>query len=241
MKKTLLLTAFISGLLTAGEMKITQSFELSKEIPNNSYKSEIQILGSQKLRETKNLSLEDKNSIIKTFNAINQKVLGNICEGGSFEITPSYEYKNNKREQNGFETYYNLECNFTPKETDLFNSYLKFIEAEVSKNKWLLFSIPKVQNMASAENIKQIDEKLQEELLVKIMQKAQNYSKITRKKCSIEEVTLGKNDLSFPSPLAKKSDTMLSNASSIALESISMPNNKKELKTLNAKASFICK
>ncbi|CAM2938320.1 hypothetical protein [Helicobacter burdigaliensis] len=241
MKKMLLLATFMSGLLLA-EMKISQNFELSKEIPNNSYKSNIQILGSQKLRETKNLSLEDKNSIIKTFNAINKQVLGDICMGGGFEINPFYEYKNNTKQQSGFETSYNLECNFnTQKEIETFNHYLKFIEKEVSNNKWLLFPIPKSENIATQESVKNFDKKLQEEILIQIMQKAKDYSKITQKKCSVQEVALGENDLSMPSPLMRKNSLMLGASSDVSLENISMPQDKKALRTLKAKAIFICK
>ena len=116
-KKFLFIAAFSSVSLFANEMLIKQNVSIDAKISPTTYFSNIQVIGNDK---EKNLSLKDKNSLIKTFNSLNDFIKNSeICKGGNFSITPFYEYKDNKKEQTGFESNYHLDCEFKEEATEV--------------------------------------------------------------------------------------------------------------------------
>ena len=131
MKKLLLIASFSSVSLFANELLIKQNVSIDAKISPTIYFSNIQVIGNDKLRKEKNLSLKDKNSLIKTFNSLNDFIKNSeICKGGNFSITPFYEYKDNKKEQTGFESNYHLDCEFKEEATEDFNAIWNLFKKE---------------------------------------------------------------------------------------------------------------
>lgn len=239
-KKLLLTVAFLSTSLFANEMLIKQDLSIVAKVPPTTFSSTIQVLGSDKLQKQKNLSLEDKNSIIKTYNTLNAFVKNSaICKGGSFSITPLYEYKNGKRDQVGFESAYHLGCEFKEESKEDFNAILDFIERETQKNPYLLFPIPSVNKNITQEDLREIEGKLNAELIKKANTMAKEYSKTTDKKCTIKEISLGED--STPAPILRRATLAAAKSTDNALEDISMPTAKDYEKTARAKVVFSCK
>ena len=80
----------LTVLPASAEMLIKQALQVEREVKPTQYSSHITIQGSKALETLNQLSIKDKNSIIKTYNAINES-LGDdsICKGGSFSINPA--------------------------------------------------------------------------------------------------------------------------------------------------------
>lgn len=237
-KALLLILANIS--LVASEMLIKQDLTIHTQIFPATYSSTIQIIGSQKLHNEKNLSLEDKNKIIKTYNSINTFLKNSsICKGGSFDITPFYEYQNNTREQKGFESNYSLNCEFKYEMAKDFNKILDFIQKQIIANDFLLLPIPKITKIIKKDDLEKIDEKLNQALLNKANEIAQNYSKNLKKQCTIKEISLGLTSRMENTPL--NSTATLAKSDSNSLEDIKMPTGKEVEKTAKGKVIFSCK
>lgn len=222
------------------EMLIKQALQVEIEVKPTQYSSHIVIQGSKALETLNQLSVKDKNSIIKTYNAINES-LGDdsICKGGSFSIDPAYHYKEGKRIQAGFKTHYTLSCEFVESQRQTFNAILDKIQAEVEKNAYLTFPIPNVQLGVDENTFKESDSALNEKLLTLALQKAKEYSALTRRKCSIKEINLGAQNEVMP--VALKAVRAASDSSANTLESIAMPTAKDTQKTLRGNVIFTCK
>ncbi len=239
-KKFLLTAAFLSTSLFASEMLIKQNLSIVAKIPSTTFLSTIQVLGSDKLQKQKSLSLEDKNAIIRTYNTLNDFVKNSaICKGGSFSITPLYEYKNGKKDQVGFESSYHLDCKFKEESKGDFNAILDFIERETQKNSYLLFPIPRINKNITQDDLREIESKLNEDLIKKANKRAKEYSKITNKKCMIKEINLGEDSTS--APILHRAALTSAKSVDNVLEDITMPRAKDFEKTAHAKVIFSCK
>lgn len=239
-KKFLFIAAFSSVSLFANEMLIKQNVSIDAKISPTTYFSNIQVIGNDKLRKEKNLSLKDKNSLIKTFNSLNDFIKNSeICKGGNFSITPFYEYKDNKKEQTGFESNYHLDCEFKEEATEDFNTILDFIQKETQENPYLIFPIPKITKNIKEEDLKALDDTLNQKLIQKANAMALEYSKILNKKCLIKEITLGE-DTQIENPILYRTQA-LAKSNDNALEKIEMPTAKEITKSADGKVIFICK
>lgn len=230
----------LTVLPASAEMLIKQALQVELEVKPTQYSSHITIQGSKALETLNQLSIKDKNSIIKTYNAINES-LGDdsICKGGSFSINPAYHYKDGKRIQSGFETHYALSCEFVESQKQTFNAILDKIQAEVAKNTYLTFPIPSVQLGVDENALKDSDSTLNAKLLELALQKAKEYSTLTRQKCSIKEINLGAQNAVMPVSL--KAMRAVADSGANTLESVSMPTAKDTQKTLKGDVIFICK
>ena len=179
------------GIEVSAEMLIKQDLSVSVEVEATKYVSLVNIKENESLRKLKILSLEDKNTIIKTYNRINE-FLGRerICKGGSFNIEPIYEYKNGKKVQNGFESHYSLSCEFGEMQKEDYNKIIQKIESEVRKNPYLLFALPSIDKVVDEKSLLEIEEQLNVKMLQLALQKAKDYSNLSRQKCSIKEINL---------------------------------------------------
>ncbi|MBX7490859.1 hypothetical protein [Helicobacter turcicus] len=223
----------------SAETLIKQRLSVAVDVTPTQYSSNITITASKELQKLKTLSVENKNAIIKTFNAINDS-LGNdsICKGGSFAINPSYYYKDGKKIQEGFETNFALHCEFKESKKQEFNAILENIEAEVSKNPFLMFAFPSVDLNVSDVDFQKSDSVLNVKLLNLALEKANEYGKLTKKKCSIKEITLG--DLGNVDVVALRESRLMQSAKN-TLEDISLPSAKDAQKNLWGNVVFSCK
>lgn len=240
MYKKVLLLVFTTLSLNANEMLIKQDLSIHTKISPTTYSSVIQIIGSEKLHKEKNLSLENKNKIIQTYNSINTFLKNNsICKGGSFDISPFYEYQNNTREQKGFESSYSLNCEFKDEKSQDFNKILDFIQKQVASNDYLLLPIPRITKIIQKGDLEKIDRKLNQALLDKANTIAQDYSKNLDKRCTIKEISLGLISEMENMPL--HSTAILAKSDSNSLEDIVMPTGKEVEKMARGKVIFSCK
>lgn len=233
------------GINASAEMLIKQDLSVSVEVEATKYTSSIMIRGSEALRKLKDLSLDNKNAIIKTYNNINES-LGkeSICKGGSFKIEPIYEYRNGKRIQNGFESHYNLNCEFNEEQKGDYDKILRKIESEVRKNQYLLFTFPSVQKVLDEKMLAKIDEQLNVKLLEIALQKAKEYSSLARQKCSIKEINLGalaQQERAMPTLMKASLNATRDMAVEGELENVSLPTARNTQKTAQGKVIFSCR
>lgn len=236
----LLFLCVVVSVSASAETLIKQRLSVVVDIKPKQYSSNLVVSGSKELQKLKSLSLENKNAIIKTFNRIND-FLGSdsICKGGGFAISPSYYYKDGKKIQEGFETNFILYCEFVESQKQEYNTILEKIESEVSKNPFLMFAVPRVDLGVNKAEFQESDALLNVELLKLALEKAKEYGKLTKKKCSIKEITLG--DIGDIDQITFKAESRLMQSSKNALEDIVLPSAKKEQKTLWGNAIFSCK
>lgn len=237
---------FCISLLCVGanaEMLIKQDLSVSIEVEASKYISLVNIHGSETLRKLKNLSLSDKNTIIETYNNIN-KFLGkdSFCKGGSFEIEPIYEYKNNQRIQNGFASHYSLDCEFNEAQKEDYDKILSKIENEVSKNQYLLFTFPKIEKILDEKSLATLDEQLNIKMLEIALQKAKEYSNLSRHKCSIKEINLNAlmQERTMPS-ISMKTSLNTAKTEAQDLASVSLPTARTTQKTARGNVVFSCR
>ncbi|MCI5968999.1 hypothetical protein [Helicobacter sp.] len=220
------------------EILIKQRLNVAIDITPKQYSSNITILASEELQKLKTLSLENKNAIIKTFNAINDFLGSNsICKGGSFVINPSYHYRDGKRVQEGFEINFSLHCQFMESKKKEYNAILEKIETEVSKNALLMFLLPSVELSVSDRDFKQSDSVLNAKLLAFALETAEEYGKLTHKKCSIKEIVLG--DASSVGVMLKRESHLMPSVKN-ALEDITLPSASDTRKSLSGNVTFAC-
>ncbi|WP_299548812.1 hypothetical protein [uncultured Helicobacter sp.] len=182
----------VVSISASAETLIKQRLNVIIDVEPKQYSSNLVVSGSKELQKLKSLSLENKNAVIRTFNTINDFLRNdNICKGGSFAINPSYHYKDGKKTQEGFEADFALHCEFVESQRQEYNAILEKIESEVSKNPFLVFAFPKIDLNISKEEFEKSDAFLNTELLKLALEKTKEYGKLTKKKCSIKEITLG--------------------------------------------------
>ncbi len=243
-KKLAVILIFCASLFVevSAEMLIKQDLSVSTEVEATKYTSFVNINGNEMLRKLKTLSPADKNAIIKTYNNIND-FLGkdSFCKGGSFEINPIYEYKNGKRIQNGFESHYSLNCEFSEIQKEDYNNILRKIESEVSKNQYLLFALPSINKVLDDKLFAEIDEQLSIQLLEFALQKAKEYSNISRQKCSIKEIDLNAVAQDKVMPILMKSSLSSTKKEVQDLADISLPTAKKTERAARGNVIFSCR
>ncbi|TLD84995.1 hypothetical protein LS70_000050 [Helicobacter sp. MIT 11-5569] len=243
MRLFLAIALFLFALLpvNAAETLIKQRLNTTLNLSPTKYSSNPVITASKELQKLKTLGVEDKNAIIKTFNAINA-FLGSdsICKGGSFAINPAYYYKDGKKIQEGFETNFTLNCVFVESQKQEFNAILDKIQAEVSKNTFLMFPIPRVDLGVDEKVFSESDSVLNAKLLNLALQKAKEYSNLTQKKCSIKEITLGDEGSFDKTPLKAEAQLMRATAKN-SLEDIALPSARESQKSLWGDVIFSCK
>lgn len=239
------LWAIFVGMNASAEMLIKQDLSVSVEVEATKYISSITIRGSETLRKLKELSLDNKNAIIKTYNNINES-LGeeSICKGGSFKIEPIYEYKNGKRIQNGFESYYDLNCEFDEEQKKDYDKILHKIESEVGKNQYLLFTLPSVEKILDEKMLTKVDAQLNVKLLDLALQKAKEYSSLARQKCSVKEINLGaleQQERAIPTLMKASLNATKDMAVEGKLENVSLPTTRNAQKTAQGRVIFSCR
>lgn len=224
------------------EMLIKQNLSVSVEVEATKYVSFISVSGNEALRKLKTLNVSDKNAIIKTYNNINE-FLGkeSICKGGSFEIQPIYEYKNNQRIQNGFTSNYGLNCEFFEAQKEDYDKILRKIENEVQKNPYLLFALPSVEKVLDEKSLTILDEQLNVKLLELALQKAKEYSNLSRHKCTIKEINLGAFAEEVAVPTMRKMNLSMAKSEAQDLASVSLPTAKNTQKTAQGNVVFSCR
>lgn len=235
------------GMNVSAEMLIKQDLNVSVEVEATKYTSSIVIRESETLRKLKELSLDNKNAIIKTYNGINES-LGkeSICKGGSFKIEPIYEYKNGKRIQSGFESHYSLNCEFNEEQKKDYDKILRKIESEVGKNQYLLFTLPNVEKILDEKMLTKVDEQLNAKLLELALQKAKEYSSLARQKCSVKEINLGalaqpQQERAMPTLMKASLNAAKDMAVEEELENVSLPTARNTQKTAQGRVVFSCR
>lgn len=229
--------------IASAEMLIKQDLSVSVELEATKYVSLVNVRENESLRKLKTLSLEDKNTIIKTYNNINGFLSkDSICKGGSFSISPIYEYKNGKKTQNGFESLYTLNCEFSEAQKEDYNKIIQKIESEVRENPYLLFALPSIDKVLDEKSLLEIDEQLNVKMLELALQKAKEYSNLSRQKCSIKEIDLNTISHQKPTPILMKSTLNAApRAEAAMLEDISLPTAKNTQKTAQGSVVFSCR
>lgn len=244
LKKLVFVGIFWSGLSINAwaEMLIKQDLSVSIEVEAAKYISFINIRESESLRKLKSLSMEDKNIIIKTYNTLNTFLGENsICKGGSFNIEPIYAYKNGTRMQNGFETHYSLNCEFTKEQKKSYDQIIQKIEEEARKNPYLLFALPSIEKVVDEKKLAEIDEQLNMELLELAMQKAKEYSKFSKQKCSVKEINLSPIVQERAMPTTLKASLNAARDEAKSLESVNLPTAKPTQKMARGNVVFSCR
>lgn len=236
MKKILIFLCFLQ-VLYANEILLHQQISAHTKIESTLYHTRLEIRASEKLRESKNLSTEVKNAIIKTYNFLNKKS-DNFCVGGSFKIEPIYNYVNSKKQEVGYQTNWDMQCKFNASLLKDFNQFLALVEEEVQKNPYLSFGIPAIHPIVDEEVYKSYDDVLNQDLLKKAMEQAQMYSKILHKTCTIKEITLGSTQSDATPKVALKSTKSLNNEAT--LESIIAPKGENVDKSIQGKVTYHC-
>lgn len=231
---------FFMYLPASAETLIKQQLNVSIDIRPKQYLSNIVIYGSKELQKLKTLSLENKNTIIKTFNSINNFLDENsICKGGSFAVNPSYFYKDGKKTQEGFEVDFSLNCEFEESKMKEYNAILERIEIEVSKNPLLIFAFPRVSLGVSEAELYNSDSMLNVELVNLALKKAKEYGELTKKKCSIREIILGNVGRIDREKVNMEAYFMQSSKN--ILEDVALPSAKDMRKSLSGDVVFSCK
>ena len=116
---------------------------------------------------------------------------------------------------------------------------MDFIQKETQENPYLIFPIPKITKNIKEEDLKALDDTLNQKLIQKANAMALEYSKILNKKCLIKEITLGE-DSQIENPILYRTQA-LAKSNDNALEKIEMPTAKEITKSADGKVIFICK
>ncbi|MDA3968388.1 hypothetical protein [Helicobacter ibis] len=232
-----LFVVFLSciSFIFASEMVIKQNLSVGLEVLLTDYVADVNILSSEKLKNTKNLSTATKNEIIKTYNTINELIKqSSICSGGEFSINPYHTYNNGSMVQSGYDSMYSLKCKFNEENKGMFNTMLSSIETIVSKNSFLQLPIPAITKQASYESQNDTLKQLNNKMILEAISLAKEYSNISHKSCYVKEINLDNNRNVMP---------MLANDSRAKneLSGISMPVKSKEMQKLNGLVIFACK
>lgn len=103
----------------------------------------------------------------------------------------------------------------------------------------MIFPIPKITKNIKEEDLKALDDTLNQKLIQKANAMALEYSKILNKKCLIKEITLGE-DSQIENPILYRTQA-LAKSNDNALEKIEMPTAKEITKSADGKVIFICK
>ncbi|WP_158654880.1 hypothetical protein [Helicobacter mesocricetorum] len=216
--------------LVGSEILIHQNISVTAKIESTLFVANPQINESEKLRNEKNLSMAQRNQIIQTFNLLNQEIQkSGICNGGGFEIAPYYTYENGSKEQMGYQSHWNIICEFNQDSLEAFNAHLNFIQNQIDKNPYLVFTLPSIHKGIDQNKNRELDEDLNVALLQKAQDVAKKYAKTLRKRCEIKKITLAKAE-DFVAPL-------LANES---LESIVAPTAKLQNKTIQGEVAYRC-
>lgn len=168
-------------------LEIVRTIETSTKLLPTHFQSNLRFNASASLSTKPSLSSEEKANIHNLFNAILTRVKqDNFCKGGSYSIEPTFEYKDGLRIPKGQSLNASLECEITKEQLPAYNKLLSDLDGMLGDS--VTLTIPALQAILQPEEIRAAQEKLSDTLLQLATQKAQDYSNLLQKTCSITQV-----------------------------------------------------
>ncbi|MWV63031.1 hypothetical protein DCO58_01015 [Helicobacter saguini] len=215
------------------EMNITQNISIKKSVMPSTFQGNIEIVGTNKLRELDNIDSKQKNRITQDFNSIITaiKEYSNICNGGGYSLGLKDYYDNNVRKK-GYDARSQIECKISETQKNSYNDLLNKINKIIDSNEYLDIVIhPLNPIITEQENDKYIQE-LQYDLLSKIDNIAKEYEKRLNKTCKTSNINFD----SIHYPMLKSASMSLSTQDS----NIELPITKEENITSRANVVMVC-
>jgi uncharacterized protein YggE len=222
--KTTLIVALLLPLWVNAAMKITTNEQVS------------QMLKPDVLQGNLNFEEESKNSntIKEHLNVIVAEVKhfdpnGEYCQGGGYNLSPRYSYKDQKQTFIGYSGNLSFRCEFKTLDdyNDLVAKVDKISASSVRKSQGALSWV------VSEKTQKRVQQALRSELLRTTKEQSNAFSNETGLECAVESINFNGAEQQ-PRPMMMRAMAM---DESVATES---PIQKNEASNLNATVSYIC-
>lgn len=222
MKKITLITVLFLPLWANGAVSITANEQVSRSMRPDVLQGRLHFEEQSKNTDTIKTHLNAIVSGVKRFDPN-----GELCQGGGYDLTPRYNYKDQRQEFIGYSGSLNFGCEF--KTIEEYNALIAKID-KVSAS-----SIRKSEGAlswgVSEKKQKTVQQELRLELLRSAKAQADTFSKETGLECIVESVNFG--GVAQPRPVMMKA--MM--ADSVATES---PILRDEESSLDATVSYSC-
>lgn len=194
----LLLIFFLFGLVSTKAIEyftkdnssiIESEVEVLKEIDFDLFSAKIKISESAFLSNNKDYN--DKEKIEDIFSNI-AKVLkeSNICQGGSYELNPSYSYEAGLRSKQGYRINSIISCNFAKNDLEKYKILLNNLDELANKDNLIVINSPLLEPNLSTSKIKESEEMLNQMLKQKLEEKLVFYSEFSKKTCKFIKINI---------------------------------------------------
>lgn len=193
----------------------------------NNFHSQIVFWLNKNLSTKYELSENEKENIENSFRQINQLIREkNICKGGSYNLEPTFSYKDGVKIPNGYKINAILECNVNENTLNSYHDLLQRLDKIAKQSSSFSISIPALKPQFTKEELNLANEKLYDKLIEKSLNLNDYYSLKFNKKCEIKSIISHENN-AYMLRSATNSDYYL-------------PNNEKSILQMNANVMFVC-
>ncbi|MBV5321508.1 MAG: SIMPL domain-containing protein [Sulfuricurvum sp.] len=222
MTQTTLIMALLSPLWVNAAMTIIIDEQVSHSLKPDALQVSLSFEEQSKNADTIKKHLNAIVTVVKGFDPHSE-----FCQGGGYQLSPYYSYKDQKREFIAYSGILNFGCEF--KTVEEYNALIAKLDKASTP------SVHKTEGelswVVSEKNQNMVKQLLRLELLRTAKTQADSFSKETGMECNLESVNFG--GVMQPRPMMMK--TMM--AESVPTES---PIQRDEKSSLNATVSYSC-
>ena len=205
------------------EFSFQRSINIQLNETATNFSSKIIFWLNKNLSTKYELSQDDKTNIANSFEDITKLIKeSNICKGGSYELMPTFSYKDGVKIPNGYELNANLTCDVNKENLNSYNELLIKLENIAKNSSSFSMSVPSLNPKLSKEEINSLNEKLYDKLLEKSLALSSYYSTKLNKNCQVKSI----NSYSTDPYLLRNSNVL--------------PNNQENTYQISANVMFIC-
>ncbi|MDD2828836.1 MAG: SIMPL domain-containing protein [Sulfuricurvum sp.] len=213
-------------ILVSAQMQITAQESVSQTLKPDVLRAQLSFEEHSKKSDEIKYHL---NSIVSEVKKFDSK--GKMCRGGGYNLSPYYNYKDQKQEFGGYNAYLNFTCEFeTIEQYNTLNSALDKVLASQSKR-----SLGALSWGVSDKIHEQTQQNLRSAMISKTITQATDFSKSTGMKCEVNTINFG--GYVQPIPMRVNKSMMLMEMASAPTES---PIENDEENKLEATVTYIC-
>ncbi len=211
--------------LSYGQITLTMPQSVSKTLTPNTLQG---YLSLEEHSKDSNAIKQHMNTLVAQVKQLDPN--NEMCRGGGYQLSPYYNYTNNKQEFMGYNAHLNFTCEFSTIEQ--YNKLIAVLDkttpSSVKKTQGALSWIVNAKTRESEEL------ELRKTMIIHSLKDALVFSKASGKECSLNGLNFGENS-HYPMPVNAMKSSMAMD--SVPTES---PLQNDTTITINATATYLC-
>lgn len=184
----------------SGSVELSQEVSATKDIDYKNYTTSLYLRANNILAKEPNLNELQKDKIQTLFSKINERAKQEkICQkGGSFTLSPSYDYKDGQQVQKGHSIEGAIVCELTKEDEQTYKNLVKDLDYLVLKSGLAKLWGRGITPIVTEQEQAQVKQDLFDEIVKKSKDLQKHYEDLLDARCKIANINLDANNVHSP-------------------------------------------